>query len=242
MVLRPEKEAEARAVFEKWDLDFAVVGETIAEDRFIVRLGGEVKADLPLKALSGDRAGVRPALGRRRRRRRRSGRCRRSIRPRRCCALIGEPEPLRAGLGLVAVRPQVMADTVLPPGSDAGRGPGARHRQGDRLHLGRQPALLPGQPGARRHAGGGRGLPQPDAPPARGRWRRPTTSTSATPSGRRSWASSSAASGASRAACAALDMPIVSGNVSLYNETEGRAILPTPTIGGGRAARRRSTS
>ena len=33
------------------------------------------------------------------------------------------------------------------------------------------------------------------------------------------------------AACAALDMPIVSGNVSLYNETDGRAILPTPTIG-----------
>jgi phosphoribosylformylglycinamidine synthase len=33
------------------------------------------------------------------------------------------------------------------------------------------------------------------------------------------------------AACAALDMPIVSGNVSLYNETNGEAILPTPTIG-----------
>ena len=33
------------------------------------------------------------------------------------------------------------------------------------------------------------------------------------------------------AACAALDMPIVSGNVSLYNETDGRAIPPTPTIG-----------
>ena len=33
------------------------------------------------------------------------------------------------------------------------------------------------------------------------------------------------------AACPALDMPIVSGNVSLYNETDGRAILPTPTIG-----------
>lgn len=33
------------------------------------------------------------------------------------------------------------------------------------------------------------------------------------------------------AACAALDMPIVSGNVSLYNETDGTAILPTPTIG-----------
>jgi phosphoribosylformylglycinamidine synthase len=33
-------------------------------------------------------------------------------------------------------------------------------------------------------------------------------------------------------ACAALDFPVVSGNVSLYNETNGRAILPTPTIGG----------
>jgi phosphoribosylformylglycinamidine synthase subunit PurL len=32
-------------------------------------------------------------------------------------------------------------------------------------------------------------------------------------------------------ACRALDMPIVSGNVSLYNETDGRPILPTPTIG-----------
>jgi phosphoribosylformylglycinamidine synthase len=33
-------------------------------------------------------------------------------------------------------------------------------------------------------------------------------------------------------ACKALDYPIVSGNVSLYNETEGKAILPTPVIGG----------
>ncbi|MEL7345483.1 MAG: phosphoribosylformylglycinamidine synthase subunit PurL, partial [Pseudomonadota bacterium] len=36
MVLRPEKEDVARAVFEKWDLDFAIVGETIAEDEFII--------------------------------------------------------------------------------------------------------------------------------------------------------------------------------------------------------------
>jgi phosphoribosylformylglycinamidine synthase len=33
-------------------------------------------------------------------------------------------------------------------------------------------------------------------------------------------------------ACTALDFPVVSGNVSLYNETEGRGILPTPAIGG----------
>jgi len=35
-----------------------------------------------------------------------------------------------------------------------------------------------------------------------------------------------------REACLALDYPVVSGNVSLYNETNGRAILPTPSIGG----------
>ena len=33
-------------------------------------------------------------------------------------------------------------------------------------------------------------------------------------------------------ACTALDFPVVSGNVSLYNETNGIAILPTPAIGG----------
>jgi len=33
-------------------------------------------------------------------------------------------------------------------------------------------------------------------------------------------------------ACRALDFPVVSGNVSLYNETQGTAIPPTPTIGG----------
>src|SRR6185503_7006476 len=33
-------------------------------------------------------------------------------------------------------------------------------------------------------------------------------------------------------ACKALDFPVVSGNVSLYNETQGRGILPTPSIGG----------
>jgi phosphoribosylformylglycinamidine synthase len=35
-----------------------------------------------------------------------------------------------------------------------------------------------------------------------------------------------------RTACIALDYPVVSGNVSLYNETQGQAILPTPAIGG----------
>ena len=40
------------------------------------------------------------------------------------------------------------------------------------------------------------------------------------------------------AACRALDFPVVSGNVSLYNETDGQAILPTPNVGGLGADRR----
>src|SRR5215203_2144264 len=57
MVLKPEKEAQAEAIFRKWGLDFAVVGETTASKRFLVRHRGEVMADLPIKEL-GDEAPV----------------------------------------------------------------------------------------------------------------------------------------------------------------------------------------
>ena len=55
MVLKPEKEKEAEAIFRKWGLDFAVIGETTANKRFIVRHHGDVMADLPIKEL-GDSA------------------------------------------------------------------------------------------------------------------------------------------------------------------------------------------
>ena len=57
MVLKPEKEQEAEAIFRKWGLDFAVVGETTPTRRFLVRHGGAVMADLPIKEL-GDEAPV----------------------------------------------------------------------------------------------------------------------------------------------------------------------------------------
>jgi phosphoribosylformylglycinamidine synthase len=57
MVLKPEKEAEAEAIFRKWGLDFAVVGETTPSRRFLVRHGGDVVADLPIREL-GDEAPV----------------------------------------------------------------------------------------------------------------------------------------------------------------------------------------
>src|SRR5208283_736852 len=55
MVLRPEQEQEAEAIFKKWGLDFAIVGKTTDSLRFVVRRQGEVKVDLPIKEL-GDEA------------------------------------------------------------------------------------------------------------------------------------------------------------------------------------------
>src|SRR5919197_5961867 len=57
MVLKPEKEQEAEAIFRKWGLDFAIVGSTTPSKRFIVKHGGDVMADLPIKEL-GDEAPV----------------------------------------------------------------------------------------------------------------------------------------------------------------------------------------
>ena len=55
MVLRPEKEAEAEAIFRKWGLDFAIVGTTTDDLRFRVLHQGEEVANLPIKEL-GDEA------------------------------------------------------------------------------------------------------------------------------------------------------------------------------------------
>jgi phosphoribosylformylglycinamidine synthase len=55
MVLKPSKEGEARAVLQKWELDFATVGITTDDLRFRVKWKGNIVADLPIKQL-GDEA------------------------------------------------------------------------------------------------------------------------------------------------------------------------------------------
>ena len=52
MVLRPEREAAARAIFEKWELDFAVIGRLTDTGRIVVRHHGAVEADIPLAPLN----------------------------------------------------------------------------------------------------------------------------------------------------------------------------------------------
>ncbi len=229
MVLKPEKEAEARAIFVKWDLDFAIVGETIPEDRFLILHGNEVKADIPLSKLSSsapeyDRPWVAtpaaaplgdvPAIG-----------AMDGLR-----ALIASPSYAHKGWVFEQYDSQVGADTLVTPGLPAGvvrvHGTGKalaftsdvtpRYVKANPLQGGRQAVAE-----AYRNlcAVGARPLAttdnlnfgNPEKPEIMGQF-------------------VGALQGIGEA-CLALDMPIVSGNVSLYNETDGKGILPTPTIG-----------
>jgi phosphoribosylformylglycinamidine synthase len=230
MVLRPEKEAVARAIFAKWDLDFAVIGETIPEDRFLVLHQGAVKADLPLSRLASsapeyDRPWIEtPAPA--------------PLGPVPAAdpiaalkALIGSPNYAHKGWVWEQYDHMVMGDTIRPPG----QGAGIVRVHGRRKALAFTCDVTPRYVQADPYEGGKQAVAEA--------WRnlvaagaRPLAATDNLNFGNpEKPAIMGQLVGAIRGiaeACRALDFPIVSGNVSLYNETEGRAILPTPTIGG----------
>ena len=229
MVLKPEKEAEARAIFEKWDLDFAIVGETIPEDRFLILHGNEVKADIPLSKLSSsapeyDRPHVPspapaplPAVP--------------AITPITALkALIGSPSYAHKGWVYEQYDSQVGADTVVPCG--AGAGVVRVHGTGKLLAFTsnvtpRYVKANPFEGGKQAVAEAYRNLVAVGA--------RPLATTDnlnfGNPEKPEIMGQFVGALEGIGAAVKALDMPIVSGNVSLYNETDGSGILPTPTIG-----------
>ena len=53
-VLKPGREAQAEAIFKKWELDFAVIGITTNTSRLVVKHKGAVVADMPITALSDE--------------------------------------------------------------------------------------------------------------------------------------------------------------------------------------------
>ena len=229
MVLKPDLEGAARAVFEKWDLDFAIVGETIAEDRFLIEHQGRVMADLPLSKLSStapeydrpweptpkaedltDVPQIDPIDGLR--------------------ALISDPSYASKEWVYQQYDTQVMADTVRTPGLGAG----IIRVHGTEKSLAFTSDVTPRYVVANPVEGGKQAVAEAY---------RNLTATGATPlatTDNLNFGNPEKPSimgqfvGAIQGigeAVAALDMPIVSGNVSLYNETDGAAILPTPTIG-----------
>ena len=54
MVLKPGREEAAKAIFDKWGIDFAVIGKTTESDRLVIRHQGEIVADMPVKPLADD--------------------------------------------------------------------------------------------------------------------------------------------------------------------------------------------
>jgi phosphoribosylformylglycinamidine synthase subunit PurL len=233
MVLKPEKEKEAEAIFRKWGLDFAVVGKTTPSRRFVVRHRGKIMADLPIKEL-GDEAPVydRPHV--------------RAAEPAvvRMADVIPPIPTLEALLRLLAAPDLcskrwvweqydcvILGNTVQRPGGDAAvvrvnEGPSAlalttdvtpRYCEADAFEGGKQAVA---EAWRNLTAVGARPLAVTDNLNF-GNPERPEIMGQLVDSIR----------GIAQA-CLALDFPVVSGNVSLYNETSGRAILPTPTIGG----------
>ncbi|MCY4240617.1 MAG: phosphoribosylformylglycinamidine synthase subunit PurL [Rhodobacter sp.] len=229
MTLRPEKEAEARRISEKWELDFAIVGETIAEDRLIVVRANEVRADIPLSRLSSaapeyDRPWVPSAA------------CQPSASVPRIDpieglkALISSPNHASRHWIHEQYDSMVMADTVRGPGLGAGV---VRVHGTDRMLAftsdvtPRYVRACPEEGGKQAVAEAYRNLSAVGA--------KPLAATDnlnfGNPEKPEIMGQLVEAIRGIGAACKALDMPIVSGNVSLYNETDGEPILPTPTIG-----------
>jgi len=233
MVLKPEKEKEAEAIFRKWGLDFAVVGETTPTKRFIVRHQGEVMADLPIKEL-GDQAPEykRPFVS--------------AAKPKVIAAAdVPAPVGIAEALSSLLATPDlcskrwvweqydhiILGNTVQRPGGDAAVVRVEDGPKGLALTTDVTPRYCEADPfegGKQAVAECWRNLTAVGAKPLAvtdnlnfGNPERPEIMGQFV--------------GAVRGiaeACKALDFPVVSGNVSLYNETNGRAILPTPSIGG----------
>lgn len=233
MVLRPEKEKEAEAIFVKWGLDFAIVGYTTDDLRFRITHRNEEVANLPIKDL-GDKA---PEYDRP------------WVEPKKPAPLAADDIPqadvaealvkMLGGPDLSSRRwvweqydTLIQGNSLQLPGGDAGvvRVEGhaskalafssdvtPRYCEADPFEGGKQAVAecwrnitaTGAEPLA---ATDNLNFGNPERPEIMGQFVH-------------------AIKGIGEA-CRTLGFPIVSGNVSLYNETNGQGILPTPTIGG----------
>ncbi len=233
MVLKPDMQAEAEAIFAKWELDFAVVGRTTDTLRFVVRHQGVVMADLPIREL-GDQAPEydRPWTV-----------------PKAPTAVAAQdvpaPNDMKAAILKIAASPDlcsrrwvfeqydylIQSNTATIPGGDAG----VVRLDGSSKGLAAATDVTPRYVEADPYEGGKQAVAEC--------WRN-LTAVGAQPiavTDNLNFGSPArpevmgqfvrAVEGVGEA-CRALGFPVVSGNVSFYNETNGKAILPTPAIGG----------
>jgi phosphoribosylformylglycinamidine synthase subunit PurL len=230
MILRPEMEKASHAIFKKWGLDFAIIGKTTDTLRFVIKHEGQIKADLPIKQM-GDEA---PEYDRP------------WVEPKKQHVLNDLPAPadLKSAILKITGSPDmcsrrwvweqydslIQSNSAQIPGGDAGV-----VRINDKKAIAVSSDVTPRYVEADPYEGGKQAVAEC--------WRN-LSAVGATPiaitdnlnfgnperpeiMGQFVFALKGIGE-----ACMALEFPIVSGNVSLYNETNGQAILPTPTIGG----------
>ena len=241
MVLKPGKEPMAEAIFRKWELDFAVIGEVTDTGHMVLEWNGEVAADIPLAPLA-DEAPLydRPHLSQA------EYQAWAKVKP---LGEVPESTDLAADLLKLMACPdlasrrwiyeqydsQVGADTLQKSGGDAAV---------VRVHGSRKALAMatdctprycfadPVEGGKQAIAEAYRNLCAVGA--------KPLAVTNClnfgSPQRTEIMAQIVGCLEGMGEACSALDFPIVSGNVSLYNESKatggGSAILPTPAIGG----------
>jgi phosphoribosylformylglycinamidine synthase len=233
MVLRPGSEALAERIFRKWELDFAIIGKTTDTGRLTIKHKGFVQADLPTAMLS-DEAPV----------------YNRPIAPKSKPAVVSAddvpaPDSLSHVLLSLMGSPHlasrrwiweqydhmVMGDTLVRPGSDAA----VVRVHGTNKALALTCDVTPRYCAADPFEGGKQAVAEA--------WRNITASGGkplaltdcmnfGNPERPEIMAEFVDCIEGMGEACRALEFPVVSGNVSLYNETNGVAIPPTPAIGG----------
>jgi len=234
MVLKSGSEDTARKIFEKWELDFAIVGRITDSGRMVLKSGNKIVGDLPVGPLVDDA----PIYDRPYERRNRPM-------PIPAAELIASDVAPMEALRMLMAEPDlcakrwiweqydhmVMADTIVRPGGDAG----VVRVHGSNKGLAISTDCTPRYCAAHPESGGAQAVAET--------WRN-LTAVGATPLAITDCLNFGnperpevmgqfvgCIEGMAEA-CRALDYPVISGNVSFYNETEGRGILPTPAIGG----------
>ncbi len=237
MVLKPGREHEAKRIFDKWGLDAAVIGKTTDSGNLTLRWHGNIVCDLPLGPLADEAPKYeRPYLA-----------------PLKAiplseneqARLLSEYPGFAASLTRLMTSPDmaskrwiweqydrhVMGDTVADSGGDAA----IVRLYGSPRALAMTCDVNPRYVEADAYEGGKQAVAEA--------WRnlsavgaRPLAVTDnlnfGNPQRPEIMGQIVHAIEGMAEACRALEFPVISGNVSLYNETNGQAILPTPTIGG----------
>jgi phosphoribosylformylglycinamidine synthase len=232
IILKPGTEAQAEAIFKKWELDFAVIGHLTDTGRMVLRFNGEQVGDLPIDPLAQaspeyDRPWTKTP-------------------PPKPLSPVNHPLSLTEALLKLVGSPDmasrrwiweqydhlVRGDTAQIPGGDAAV---VRVEDHPKKALAMTVDCTPRYCFADPVEGGKQAVAET--------WRnitavgaRPLAITDnmnfGNPQRPDIMGQFVGAVEGIREACLALDYPVVSGNVSLYNETNGKGILPTPAIGG----------